>query len=125
MSFHALVSGSLLGDPVQRTSAKGKAFATATLRVATEDGSILVSMAAFGDTAEALLQHRAGDAVAVAGRAKLTSWTGKDGVEKHGVSVTADSIVSAASSKRADADRRRPGPRHDDGPRHGGDLPPW
>jgi single-stranded DNA-binding protein len=106
--LHALILGTLVSDPVRRTTKTGNPFATGTLRVATDDGeSILVSVAAFGDMAPRLLAHHQGSTLSVAGRGKLTSWTGKDGAEKHGISITVTELASAASARRADADRRR------------------
>ena len=107
MSLHALVTGSLIADPIRRTGTKGE-FATATLRVATDDGSILINVIAFGDdAADRLLAHQQGQMLAIAGRATLRSWTGKDGAEKHGLSIVAEQFASAASARRADAERRR------------------
>ena len=51
MSLYMLATGSLTADPIRRTGAKGD-FATGTLRVATEDDAILVSVIAFGATGE-------------------------------------------------------------------------
>ena len=107
MSLYILATGSLIADPQRRTGASGKDFATATLRVATDDDAILVSLIAFGEQAESLLAHRVGTTIAVSGRAKLTSWTGKDGAEHHGLSIVAEQIASASAARRADADRRR------------------
>ncbi len=104
MSLHILAAGSLIADPVRRSGAKGD-FATATLRTATDDGAILVSVIAFA-AAEQLLAHQQGDAIAVAGRSTLRSWT-KDGETKFGLSVVAEQITSAAAARRADAARRQ------------------
>jgi len=93
MSWHILASGRLIADPQSRDGAKGS-FVTATL-VTTGDESILVSIIAFGDEAEQLLELHKGDPVAVAGRAKLTSWVGRDGIGKHGVSVVATQVAAA------------------------------
>jgi single-stranded DNA-binding protein len=98
--------GSLIADPVERTGAKGS-FATGTLRTSTDDGAILISLVAFGTTAETLLSHKQAATLAVAGRARLSSWTGKDGAEHHGLSVVVDQIASASAARRADAERRR------------------
>ena len=106
MTLHCLATGSLIGDPVRRAGGKGE-FATATLRTATDDGAILVSVIAFGDQAEQLLAHRQGGAVAISGRATLRSWTGKDGETKCGLSLVAEQIASAAAARRAGAERRR------------------
>jgi single-stranded DNA-binding protein len=106
MSLHTLATGSLIADPVRRTGAKGD-FATATLRVSTDDGPILVSLIAFGLAAETLLAHKQATTLAVSGRARLTSWTGKDGTENHGLAVVVEQIASAAAARRADAKRRQ------------------
>jgi single-stranded DNA-binding protein len=106
MSLHILATGRLIADPVRRTGAKGD-FTTALLRVATDDGAILASVIAFGAAAESLLAHRAGATLAVAGRAELTSWTGRDGAENHGLSMVAEQIASASGARRADVERRR------------------
>ena len=104
MSLYILATGTLTADPVARTGAKG-IFVTASLR--TEDGAILISLIAFGDTADTVLEHRQGAALAVSGRARLTSWAGHDGAEKHGLSVVAEQIASAGAAHRADAQRRQ------------------
>lgn len=106
MSLYILVTDTLVGDPARRSGAKGD-FATATIRVATDDGAILASAIAFGDGAEQLLGHRQSDTVAAAGRGRLTEWTGRDGEQHHGLSLVVDQIASAASARRADAGRRR------------------
>jgi single-stranded DNA-binding protein len=106
MSLHVLATGALISNPQRRTSAGGNIFATGTIRAATEDGAMLISVIAFNDLADELLRHQQGEAIAVAGRAKFTSWTAKDGAEKHGLSVVAEQIASAANARRADADRR-------------------
>src|SRR4051794_34110567 len=106
MSLHILATGSLIADPIERTGAKGN-FATATLRVSTDDGAILVSLIAFGTTAETLLEHKQAATLAIAGRARLTSWTGKDGAECHGLSVVAEQVASASAARRAETKRRQ------------------
>jgi single-stranded DNA-binding protein len=92
MSLHVLCSGTLHADPVWRTTAAGKAYATCRMRVPCEDAdSLLVSVVAFSKPAvEALLAHGRGDAIAVTGRAGIKAWTGKDGQERHGLSIVAD-----------------------------------
>lgn len=99
MSLHILASGTLIADPQQRQGAKGP-FTIASLRVATADTPTLVSLIAFGAEAERLLGHGKGDALAVSGRARLTSWTARDGVEKHGLSLIAEQIASAKPRSR-------------------------
>lgn len=90
-----LASGTLVNEPRERTSSAGKAFATALLRVPAEDAdAMLVSVIAFDAGAvAALLALGKGDSCAIAGRAKPTSWE-KDGETKHGLSITADRVLT-------------------------------
>lgn len=92
----ALASGTLVRDPKQRTSAAGKPFATALMRCPVEDAEpALVSVIAFSEAAvRALLALHQGDALAVAGRAKMTSWE-REGEQRHGLSVVADQVLTA------------------------------
>lgn len=68
----ALASGTLVRDPVERTSAAGKAYCTALVRVAVEGADpVLVSVIAFkADAVRALLALTQGDGVSVAARAR-------------------------------------------------------
>jgi len=93
--LNILASGTLVNDPVERRSVTGKPYCTASLRVPAEDSeAVLVSVIAFaGDAVQALLALQRGDSVAVAGRAKLSSWE-KDGEQRHGLSVVADKVLS-------------------------------
>jgi single-stranded DNA-binding protein len=95
----ALASGSLIADPAARDGAKGR-FATATIRAGSGDEAVLVSVIAFGGEADRLLEHVKGDALAVSGRASLRAWTGRDGAEKHGLSVVVDQIAAAKPRPR-------------------------
>lgn len=90
-----LCSGTLVSDPRERTTAAGKAYATGQMRVPAEDAeATLVSVIAFAaDAVTGLLALAKGDALAIAGRAKLTSWE-KGAEEKHGMSVVADRVLS-------------------------------
>lgn len=106
MSLYILVAGSLKADPVRRVGAKGD-FVTATLRVPTDKGGVLVSTIAFGDEAEQLLQCRAGDALTISGRGQLTEWVGHDGQQRHGLSVVAEQIATARPRPRKGRQQQR------------------
>jgi single-strand DNA-binding protein len=106
VSIYTLASGPLVGDPQRRTGAKGP-FTTATIRTGGEE-AVFVSVIAFGDEGERLLEFVKGDALAVSGRARLTSWTGRDGVEKRGISVVAEQIAAAKPRPRPDARSHTP-----------------
>lgn len=102
MSFDALISGRLIKPAQARTGNNGKAFALAQITVPTEgEESLLASCIAFSRTAvDALLALDKGDAVAVAGKAKLSSWTGSDGTQKHGLNVTVEQVLTAYHVRR-------------------------
>jgi single-stranded DNA-binding protein len=105
MSLYALASGVLTADPQRRQGPKAT-FATGWLRAQDGEDSQFVSLIAFGGRADELLEHAAGDAIAVSGRAKLTAWTGRDGVARHGISITADQIAAAKPRPKPCAQRQ-------------------
>ena len=91
-----LISGRLVRAPEQRMGRSGKPFCTALVSTPVEgDEAMLVSVIAFGAVADALAALGQSDAVSIAGDGKLTTWTGKDGGERHGLSVTAHRVLSA------------------------------
>jgi single-stranded DNA-binding protein len=100
MSIAALVTGRLIADPEQRTGASSKPFTLAKITAATEDGDALVSVIAFGTTGVQLAAMGKGDTVAVAGRAKVSTWTGRDGAPKARLSVTADALLTTYHLRR-------------------------
>jgi single-stranded DNA-binding protein len=105
------MQGKLVADPVQRTASSGKAFVTAQLRVATEDESLLVSVIAFDkDTRDKLARLRKGDATAITGRAKPTTWE-KNGEQRHGLSVVASGVLTAyeAAKRRSSSEKPKSG----------------
>jgi single-stranded DNA-binding protein len=92
-----LASGTLVTDSVARTTSAGKPYCAGLMRVPCDDGEpVLASLIAFSTAAvEQLLAHAKGDTVAVAGRAKLSTWQGKDGAEVHGLNIVVDKVLSA------------------------------
>lgn len=92
----ALIEGVLHGAPVKRTSAKGGVYVTAQMRAAGDDGeTIWCSLIAFeAGAVEALGKLAAGDTVAVAGHASLSTWQAKDGTHKAGLKVTVSKVMS-------------------------------
>lgn len=91
-----LASGTLVADPVSRTASNGKTFATGLLRVPVEDGEpVLFSVIAFNaEAVKAILALAKGDACSIAGRAKLTNWTGQDGTENRGLNVVCEKVLT-------------------------------
>jgi single-stranded DNA-binding protein len=107
--LYLLATGTLIGDPQCREGAKGP-FTTVTIRAGNGDEAILVSAIAFGAEGERLLELGRGDAVSISGKARLTAWTGRDGAERHGLSVVAEQLTTLKRPKSA-AGRRRHGGR--------------
>ncbi len=105
--LNVLASGALVSDPRERTTAAGKAYATASMRVPVEDGeAMLASLICFnGDAVQALLALQKGDSLAVTGRAKLSAWA-KDGAQHTGLSIVVERTMSAyAAGKQRKAAR--------------------
>ncbi|MCC7414278.1 MAG: single-stranded DNA-binding protein [Gammaproteobacteria bacterium] len=92
----AVVSGTLVGDPVERTTRTGARYVTVTVRVPAGDDAQLIGVAAFDQrAAERLMQMRAGGAVSACGVMEPTRWTGRDGAERTGWRMTASEIMTA------------------------------
>lgn len=92
-----LITGKLHGTALERTGKSGKPFATAKLKAATHEGeTIFVNLLAFADNAQAaLLALGDGDAVAVSGSIKPTSWTDKDGNTRVGIDMIAAQVLTS------------------------------
>ncbi|NMM07411.1 hypothetical protein [Polaromonas sp.] len=93
MSLIVLASGKLIKPPTTRTAKNDEPYTVASMRAASDDGDVLVSLIAFGPAGRILAALGAGDALCVTGRAKLSHWA-KDGQERHGLSVTADAVLT-------------------------------
>ena len=93
--LEVLISGKLIRDPTTKIGPSGKPYALALVLVPTEhEENLVASVIAFGDVAERLGRLKAGDAVSLAGSAKLSTWE-KGGERHHGLNVTAAAILSA------------------------------
>lgn len=110
--IRALVTGSLYGDPEQRTSASGKTFTTAKLRADGKDGaSVWCSLIAFGEQAERLATLKARQALSVAGKAEVNGWLSRNtGEVGAGLSLVVDDLATLQGKPRA--------PRKQDEPPH-------
>ncbi len=99
----AVIHGTLVGDPIERTTREGKRFVTATLRVPAGEDALFVGVAAFEQlAAERLARMRKGGTVAACGVLEQTTWTAKDGSERTGWRLTASEVLTAygATKKR-------------------------
>ena len=107
--LNILAVGVLIADPQRRTGQTGRDFVGATMRASSEGSEgMLVSLVGFSDIViDALMALTKGDALAVVGRSRLTSWTSRDGGEQHGLSCVVDQLLThyevAKRRKRAQA----------------------
>lgn len=95
MTIHALVSGTVSGPPTTRTTTAGKPWAS--LKLATGDQGLAgyISVSAFASEAvEALLAIPDGAPVSVQGRLEVRTWTGRDQVERQGLSLVATAVMA-------------------------------
>jgi hypothetical protein len=116
-SLHVLAAGTLIANPQSREGARGK-FVTATVRTG-DDEPVFVGLIAFRQLGDRLLAFGRGDAIAVSGRGRLTSWISSDGTARHGLSVAVDEVIGAQTRReprQAKAKRRASRPTYrDDG----------
>ena len=62
---------------------------------------MLASLIAFDATAvQALSKLHKGDPISVAGVGKLTQWAGRDGVEKRGLGVTVQAVLTIYQARK-------------------------
>ncbi len=96
MSLSVLAQGTIAREPEARTGESGKPFALSALLIegaGPEGEALYANLIAFGSAAEELLAKHKGDALAVGGRAKLRTWTARDGEQKFALSVTVESLL--------------------------------
>mgnify|MGYP003383273338 CR=1 FL=1 len=90
-----LCTGTLYGDPQARTSQNGSTFAIAKVKADDKNGAwIWVSIIAFGNEAERLLQLKAGNALAASGRAEVSVWTDKEGNSHPSLSLVVEELAA-------------------------------
>ena len=103
----ALITGTLVGDPVERKAANGTAFATATLRVSAGADAIFVGVAVFTEAGvERMRKLAKGGALSAVGTLEQTEWTAKDGSVRNGWRLTASEVMTVymANKRRGQAD---------------------
>ena len=116
--IRALLTGQLYGDPQARISQAGKPFTTAKVRADGKDGKPLwISVVAFGDLADRLLELKANTALALSGKLEVSAYTAKDGQPAAGLSVVCDQLATLKAKPRPKAEPVIAG--FDD------DLPEW
>jgi len=100
--IRCLLVGTLHTDLQARISQRGKPFTTAKLRAdAADGGTAWCSLIAFGQEGERLAQLKAGQALSVSGRAKLSAWLGKDGTPAAGLDLTIEELTTLRGKPKA------------------------
>ena len=90
-----LVSGKLHGHPQRRAAKNGGTFTVAKVRVPTGEESTFCNVIAFDQgTQDALLALAAGEAVALAGELKVSTWTDKNGVTRPSLDLVASKALT-------------------------------
>ncbi len=125
-----MISGTIAKPPEPRTSRNGNPFTLASIRTQTSDGDLYASLTAFSELAPILAGLAKGDPVTVIGTAKVSTYEGKDGDTKAGLSITASRIIALADHQAAprpkgsgnDGRRRHQPPAEPPGPMP--ELPP-
>ena len=104
-----LLAGTIASQPKSGKSASGTVWANCVVRCPVgqnregESETAFVSLACFGDHAEALARLDKGDPVTAQGQIKPTVYV-KDGEERHGLSMTAGHLLTAYALKKKRGD---------------------
>lgn len=102
MTISALVLGTLLTQPTQRTSQRGANFTTCRIRVASagsgDTDSVVANAICFDqDVQRELLSLGTGEQVAASGTLKVGIWTPADGQPRPSVDLVVGKVLSAYS----------------------------
>ena len=106
--------GFCAADAERRTSKAGKAWVRLRVGVGKDEDMQWIGVAVFGKAAEAAAELKKSDRIYCEGTIKLDTWTGNDGVERHGLSVASFKIDKTHNIGRSRPKRER---ERDDGER--------
>ena len=112
--------GFLAADADARVSQAGKHWVRLRVGVGKDEDVQWLGVAVFGKAAEAAAELRKGDRIYCEGTLKLDSWKGRDGAERHGLSVASFKV-----DRTHRIGRNRPKREHDDSPAHADEPPPY
>lgn len=106
--FDGLISGRLIHKPKGGSTKAGKPLAYCLLKVTCENSeqTLLVSVIAFEERAEALMKLDSGDSLSVSGSCRMTEWD-RDGEFRHGIAVTAHQVMSAYKQRKKRSDGKK------------------
>jgi single-stranded DNA-binding protein len=121
MSIDCAFYGFLAADADSRVSQAGKPWVRLRVGVGKDDEVQWLGVAVFGKAAEAAAELRKGDRIYCEGTLKLDSWTGRDGAERHGLSVASFKCdrthrIGRNRPKRERDDNADDSPQHADEP---------
>jgi single-stranded DNA-binding protein len=89
MTIDCAFFGFLAADADARTSQAKKLWVRLRIGCGKDDDLQWLSVAVFGKAAEAAAKLKKGDRCYVEGTISMSSWTGSDGTQRHGLSVAA------------------------------------
>lgn len=102
----ALVQGALAADPVERATANGKPYATASIRVSAGAETLFIGVAAFDEeAAKRLLRMTKGAGIAAAGTLESSAWQDRDGNDRQGWRLTAHEVLTVHQARKASRGR--------------------
>ena len=112
MNIECKFNGFCSADAEARTSQAGKRWVRLRVGVGKDDAVQWLSVAVFGKAAEAAAELKKGDRCLCEGNIKLDSWRGKDGVDRHGLSVACFKIekTNGPAHGRPQRDEQKPAP---------------
>jgi single-stranded DNA-binding protein len=108
MSIDCAFFGFLPADAEPRVSQAGKNWVRFRVGIGKDDTVQWVSVAVFGKAAETAADLKKADRVYIEGTIKLDAWWGNDGVERHGLSVSAFKCERTHQIGRNKPERRPP-----------------
>ncbi len=125
--IRASVHGRLGADPVERTTRNDHAMVTVSVAVnAARHGAgeetMWISLVGFGKAGEVLARHQKGDLVSAMGPLYRIRFTGRDGTEREGWSMTVESILSARTTRPTGGRKRDAAQRPSSVERDGADA---
>jgi single-stranded DNA-binding protein len=102
MTALALITGALSRAPELRIAKSGKAYATATVKVAAADNAVdFWSVLAFSESAQAeLLRLGEGDKLSAQGSFKVEPYTARDGQTRINRTIFADHVLALRQPPR-------------------------
>jgi single-stranded DNA-binding protein len=101
MTAVALITGALFCAPELKTAKTGKAYVSATVKVAADNAVDFWSVLAFSETAQAeLMRLSEGDKISAQGSFKVEPYTARDGQTRINRTIFADHVLALRQPPR-------------------------